>query len=176
MSKRRVRSVVALAFLLFFLATLFIIANILLNKYSVPPKEERLNNLEECLGIDDLTELPDSYIANDIEAALSKYSNWDNLFLSENFKKKYKNRKSILENAERIARVTSGISYISGDPVVIIFAENKCSIFDTDESDNITTEYYFKYLLNEKGEIDDLLLLEKRDVYTINGKPVRSEQ
>ncbi|MBO4373876.1 MAG: hypothetical protein J5829_02105 [Lachnospiraceae bacterium] len=176
MSKRRVRLVAALVVFLFVLAILLIVAHIMLNKYSVPQKEERLKNLEECLGIDDLTNLPDSYIANDIEAALSKYTNWDNLFLSENFKNKYKNRKNILENVERITRVTSGISYISGEPVVIIFAENKRSIFDRDESDCKTTEYYFKYLLNEEGEIDDLILLEKRDVYTINGEPVRSEQ
>ena len=50
--------------------------------------------------------------------------------------------------------------------------QKKSDIFDTDESDDITTEYYFRYVLNEAGEIDDLILLKKQDVYTINGEPV----
>ncbi len=60
----------------------------------------------------------------------------------------------------------------NGDYVVIIFAEKKHRIFDIDESDDVTTQYRFKYVLNDAGEIDDLILLKKMDVYTINGEPV----
>ena len=45
-------------------------------------------------------------------------------------------------------------------------------VFDIDESDDVTTQYRFKYVLNDAGEIDDLILLKKMDVYTINGEPV----
>ena len=148
------------------------LGNYLLNRYSIPPKEERLYNLRVYMGISDLTELDESDIASDIEAALSKYTNWDNLFLSEHFKKKYKNRKNILDDVSNIADISSGITYWDREPIVIIFAEKKTSLFDTDESDDVTTEYHFRYVLNKEGEIDDLILLKKQDVYTINGEPV----
>jgi hypothetical protein len=31
-------------------------------------------------------------------------------------------------------------------------------------------------VLNEAGEIDDLILLKKRDTYTINGEPVDEDE
>ena len=146
--------------------------NYLLNKYSIPTKEERLNNLKVNYGITDLNDVDQSLIAGDICAALSKYTNWDNLFLSEGFKKKYKNRRNVLEDVNNIANIHSGLDYENGEYIVIIFADKKHGIFDTDESDDITTEYYFKYVRNEAGEIDDLILVKKQDVYTINGEPV----
>ena len=151
---------------------LVFVGNYLLNKYSIPAKEERLNNLKVYYGINDLNDVDQSLIAGDICAALSKYTNWDNLFLSEHFKRKYKNRRNILEDVNNIANVHSGLDYENGEYIVIIFAEKEHSIFDTDESDDITTEYYFKYVLNDAGEIDDLILLKKQDVYTINGEPI----
>ena len=161
------------AVVIFLLGSIFFyVGNHLLNRYSVPPKQDRLNNLKAEYGITDLKELDASLIAGDIDAALSKYTNWDNLFLSEHFKKKYKNRKNILDDTDNIANISSGLDSEYGSDVVIIFAEKKRSIFDMDESDDITTEYYFRYVLNEAGEIDDLILLKKRDTYTMSGEPV----
>ena len=171
MSNRK-KTCVIVASVLIVISMFIVLANYLLNKYSVPDKAERLNNLRKCYGISDLNELDRSLIAGDIQAALSEYTNWDNLFLSENFKTKYKNRKSILDDVSNIANIRSGLSYENGDYVVIIFAEKKHDFFDTDESDDITTEYRFKYVLNDAGEIDDLILLNKQDVYTIDGEPV----
>lgn len=150
--------------------------NYLLNIYSVPPKQDRIANLKSEYGITSLNELDPSLIAGDIDAALSNYTNWDNLFLSEHFKEKYKNRRNILDDADNITNISSGLDYKYGDDVVIIFAEKKGSIFDTDESDDITTEYYFRYVLNEAGEIDDLILLKKRDTYTMSGEPVDEDE
>ncbi len=162
--------IIASVLLLATITILFI--NYLLNKYSIPDKAERLNNLRNCYGITDLNELDRSLIAGDIQAALSKYTNWDNLFLSEHFKTKYKNRKNLLDDVNNIATIRSGLTNENGDYIVIIFAEKKHRIFDTDESDDVTTQYRFKYVLNDAGEIDDLILLNKLDVYTINGEPV----
>ncbi len=149
-----------------------LLINYILNKYSIPSKEERFYNLRVYSGITDLTQLDASDISHDIHAALSKYTNWDNLFLSENFKEKYKNRRNILDDVNNIADIHSGLDYENGEYIVIIFAEKTAPLFDTDESDNVTTMYYFKYVLNEAGEIDDLILLKKQDVYTINGEPI----
>ncbi|MBR0148136.1 MAG: hypothetical protein IJM23_02945 [Lachnospiraceae bacterium] len=151
---------------------LMLLVNYLLNKYSIPDKTERLNNLKKCYGITDLKEMDRSLIVGDIQAALSRYTNWDTLFLSEHFKTKYKNRKNILDDVNNIANIRSGLTNENGDYVVIIFAEKKHRIFDIDESDDVTTQYRFKYVLNDAGEIDDLILLKKMDVYTINGEPV----
>lgn len=41
-----------------------------------------------------------------------------------------------------------------------------------DESDDISYLLLFEYQLNAENEIDDLTLLNKAEVYTINGEPV----
>ena len=146
--------------------------NALFDRYSVPDKEERRQNLILSSGTSKMSE---SNTAHEITLALSRHTNWDNLFLSENFKRKYKSRKKLLDDVRHISKVSSGITHQGNDTVVIIFAEKKSGLFDADESDDVTTEYYFKYILDDNGEIDDLVLLEKRDVYTINGEPVNSE-
>ncbi|MBO4374743.1 MAG: hypothetical protein J5829_06520 [Lachnospiraceae bacterium] len=173
MNENKLKKVVAIVVsILLMLGVAVIICNYLLNKYSVPDKEQRLRNLKATYGTEDIKGIDRSIIAGDIKAALSKYTNWDNLFLSEHFKEKYKNRKNIIDDVNNIRDIRSGLTLEYGDDVVIIFAEKKSGIFDTDESDDITTEYYFRYVLNEAGEIDDLILLKKQDVYTINGEPV----
>jgi hypothetical protein len=139
------------------------------NEYSIPSKEERLNNLLVYSGSEAINE---DIIANDIKAALSKYTNWDNLFLSEHFKQKYKNRNNILDDVNDIIRVRRGRSDKYGENVIVIFADRRGSFIDTDETDDITTNYYFRYILDDRGEVDDLILLEKEDVYTTTGTPV----
>ena len=170
MKKRSLKKLIFLsAVIAAAVAFIIIFGNYMLDRYSVPDKEERRHNLILSSGSDKMSE---SNIAHELTLALSCHTNWDNLFLSEHFKEKYKNRRNILDDVNNIANVRSGLEYENGEYVVIIFAEKKHSIFDTDDSDDITTEYYFKYVLNDMGEIDDLILLNKQDVYTINGEPV----
>ena len=163
------KSVVITLTVLLTLGVIAIFTNFLLDRYSVPDKEERIENLILSTGTDKLSE---SGIANEISIALSRHTNWDNLFLSDNFKTKYKNRKNILDDTGHISNISSGLTWRDGNPVVLIFARKKTSLFDNDESDDITTEYSFKYTLNENGEIDDLILLEKNDIYTMSGDHV----
>ncbi len=145
------------------------VRNIFLNGYSTLSKEERVRNMISGYGSDKMNE---SAEAREIQACLSKYSNWDNLFLSENFKMKYKNRKYFLSDVNNISRISNGIDRKYGKNAVIIYAEKKSGIFDMDESDDITTVYHFRYVMDNAGEIDDLILLEKYDVYTLNGERV----
>lgn len=144
--------------------------NYFLNKYSVPNKEERINNMVVYQG---RNELNSDDVANEIQSAIAKYTNWDNLFLSANFKKKFKNKQGIIENVNDFSDFwCTDTEYENKNNVIIIYANKKNSIFDKDESDNITTKYYFEYKLNDNNEIDDLILLKKMDVYTIDGSPV----
>lgn len=163
------RPVFLLAIVAVTVTFLIVFGNYMLDKYSVPDKDERRNNLIVSSGSDKMSE---SNIAHELTLALSRHTNWDNLFLSDNFKKKYKNRENILDDVPHISKVSSGITYQGDDTVVIIFAEKKHRLFDTDGSDDVTTEYYFKYILDDNDEIDDLILLKKQDVYTINGEPI----
>ena len=158
--------------IILFLTLIVVLSKHLLNEHSVAPKAERRQNLIDLQGTDRLSE---DRIGHEISLAFQKYTNWDNLFLSENFKKKYKNRKSFLDDVWSIEDVYSGIDRIHGEKSIAIYAQRKSSIFDRDESDDITTEYCFRYVLDEAGEVDDLILIEKRDVYTIDGMPVGSD-
>ena len=134
----------------------------------VPSKNERINNMMIYRGSTNIT---DEDIMNDIESVLSKYSNWDNLFLSDQFKAKYKNRNDFIDDAWKISKISSGIDETK-DSQIIIYAEHKVPFWDGDESDNIATRYVFKYYRNAEGQLDDLELVDKRDVYIINGEPI----
>lgn len=161
---------------LFFIIILFtILGNWFMNKYSIPNKEERLNNLKIYSGISDLNELSDSELCAEVKAALDVYTNWDNLFLSDNFKKKYKNKTAFLENVRNIKYVWDAIDDEYGDNGVAIYAERRHGMFES-KMDEITTVYHFQYVLNEAGEIDDLILKSKGDIYTFNGEPVEGEE
>ena len=172
----RTHSLIRLVCMIAVIATvvvlLVVFGNVMFDRYSVPNKDDRRQNLILSSGTSKMSE---SNIAHEITLALSRHTNWDNLFLSESFKRKYKSRKKLLDDVRHISKVSSGITHQGNDTVVIIFAEKKSGLFDADESDDVTTEYYFKYILDDNGEIDDLILLEKRDVYTINGEPVNPE-
>lgn len=139
----------------------------ILSKFSFPPKDVRLQNMMENYGVSTMDQ---SLVVNEIDAALQKYSNWDNLFLSNDFKKKFKNRGGIIDDIRHVASISSGINAEYEEDVVVIYAEIKSGLFDNDDSDDITTEYHFRYVLDENGEIDDLVLLSKQDIYTINGE------
>ena len=156
-------SLIIIAFIVGWGAEYFVCRN------RVPSKNERINNMMIYRGS---TELTNEDTENDIESALSKYTNWDNLFLSDKFKSKYKNRRSFIDDVWKISKVTSGVDDTK-DNQIIIYAEHKVPFWDRDESDNIATRYVFKYYRNDNGELDDLELIDRKDVYIINGEPVQ---
>ena len=146
------------------------LGNYCLNKFSITDKERRIENRLLYLGT---AEMDDNDIANEIELVLRKHTNWDNLFLSEHFKDKFKTRKNILDNVNSAGDIWCGAVHENGvNNTVVVLANHKKSIFDRDESDDISSMYRFQYVLNDAGEIDDLILIEKTEVYTIDGQPV----
>ncbi len=58
------------------------------------------------------------------------------LFLSDNFKNKYKDRSNIIDDVREIEAVNCYPDY-SEENVVVVLAEKKHKIFDRDESDDI---------------------------------------
>lgn len=142
------------------------IFNYVMNKYSVPSKEERKKNM---LAYQEKTEMDANDIADEISYALEKYTNWDNLFLSEKFKSKFKNKKGIIGNTWNIENIDchSAKPYGMGD--VIVITVNYRNGFFNDETDAVSTEFYYEYGLDANNEIDDLILKDKRNIYTFNG-------
>lgn len=170
MNKKLKMNMKMLVIIVLLISIVIILCNYFLNKYSVLNKEERINNMAVYQG---KNELNGGDVANEIQSAIAKYTNWDNLFLSVNFKKKFKSKYGIIENVNDYSDFWCIDSeYENKKNVIVIYANKKKSIFDKDESDNVTTKYYFEYKLNDKNEIDDLLLLKKMDIYTIDGAPV----
>lgn len=140
-----------------------------MNRYSVPDKEERKRNM---LTYQNKTEMDTNDIANEIEYALEKYTNWDNLFLSDDFKAKFKNRKNIIGNTSKIENIScySGKQYGLGD-VVVVTVDYRKGLFE-DETEATSTEFYYEYKIDSNNEIDDLILKDKKNIYTFNGEVV----
>ena len=91
----RTHSLIRLVCMIAVIATvvvlLVVFGNVMFDRYSVPNKDDRRQNLILSSGTSKMSE---SNIAHEITLALSRHTNWDNLFLSENFKRKYKSRKN----------------------------------------------------------------------------------
>ena len=146
-----------------------IIVNKVMNYYSVPSKEVRISNMmrfqeKNCMDEND--------VANEIGFALEKYTNWDNLFLSEHFKEKYKNRNAIVDDTSRIDSISCYSDKNYGlDNIIVINVKYKKGLFQ-DETEAKTTKYYYQYELDMNGEIDDLILIDRENVYTFDGEPI----
>ena len=132
-------------------------------------KEERINNMLVYSGTQVLS---NTDYADEIQAALSGKINWDSLFLSDSFKKKFKDRKHILGDVRSIVDVWIGIDYAHDDNEVLVYVEQNDGIFDRDDTDDITSKYRLKYILDDNGEIDDLVILDRQEISTMTGEPV----
>ena len=132
--------------------------------YSI--KERLLNGT-----ITGFTEIqPDS----ELECALVWFNDWDDLFLSNNFKNKFKNRRGIIENIDDYDNISGFYSYDNGVKYLAIYADKKKTFFDffNQDYDDISTEFYFDYKIDDKGWLDDVDLIKKIDIYTSTGLPV----
>ena len=112
---------------------------------------------------------------NEFDAALSKYEKWDNLFVTNNFKQKFKNYRGIINDIDNYQHLLGGYDYEEFDKKVIyISAEKKKTFLDFFNSnyDDISTEFYFDYKVDDKGWLDDVTLLKRVDVLSITGEPV----
>ena len=98
---------------------------------------------------------------------------FDDLALTENFKMKYKKGSDIILGIKNIENLRAGNGLYDGKNVVIIFADRKESIIDIiKKNEPITTEFHFEYKLNDEGLLDDLILVDSYDTYSINGEKI----
>ena len=151
------------------MSVIFMLVNYFQHNYGMPTKEERINNMLVYSGTQVLS---NTDYADEIQAALSGKINWDSLFLSDSFKKKFKDRKHILGDVRNIVDVWTGIDYAHYDNEVLVYVEQNNGIFDKDDTDDITSKYRLKYILDDNGEIDDLVILDRQEISTMTGEPV----
>ena len=111
---------------------------------------------------------------SELEGALVWFNNWDDLFLSNNFKNKFKNRRGIIENIDDYDNISGFYSYDNGVKYLAIYADKKKTFLDffNQDYDDISTEFYFDYKIDDKGWLDDVDLIKKIDIYTSTGLPV----
>lgn len=97
---------------------------------------------------------------------------WDKLPLSKKFLSKYKKRKDIIKNIDSYEKVFSvGAEHIiNDDNMVVLTGDKKDSILTILNSSYVSTRFYFKYILNENDELDDVEFIRKVDVDSTTGK------
>ena len=93
--------------------------------------------------------------------------NWSRLYLSENFRKKYKNKFDITKYAGRFVSYDAGSTTENGEKLIIIYYL-KVSLLDFDDSDSIRYSLYFRYTATDDGLLDDVefVRMEKCDPMT----------
>ena len=112
-------------------------------------------------------------VCNEICYLLEKYNNWNNLFLTDKFKTRFKNRQDVINDINDYKDITGGYDYDEFNrKVVVIFATKKKNIVEifNIQDEDITTEFYFDFETNQDGWIDDLTLLKRIDVDSATGK------
>lgn len=99
--------------------------------------------------------------------ALQWYSNWDNLFLTNHFKEKFKNCKNLASNINDINFASSfrDNNYLDGKLLIGVYGNKKKSILDVLNPDyiDIDRSYYFDYKVDENGYLDDVELVGHQD-------------
>lgn len=113
----------------------------------------------------DVNRIPNR-VTNDYVSALRcvfERKNWDGL-VTENFKKKYKNKHDITEYAGRFVSYDAGSTIENGEKLIIISYQTQ-SLLDFDNSESVQYDMYFRYKTTNDGLLDDVefVRLEKRD-------------
>ena len=93
--------------------------------------------------------------------------NIDILPLSENFRKKYKNKFDITEHAGRFVSYGAGSVVENGEKLILISYDTQ-SLLDFDDSESVQHDLYFRYKTTDDGLLDDVefVRMEKRNPMT----------
>lgn len=131
---------------------------------------------------DDLNELAikikddDDAVGLILILAIEGYVDWDKLKLSDKFKKKYRNGRSIIDNVDEYQHFSSGYDVEFGwhkKNTVWLTGDKYDNIFNTLKyGDAVSTEFCFEYYVDENNLLDDVKLIRKKDVFSINGERV----
>ena len=93
----------------------------------------------------------------------------ERLPLSENFRKKYKNKFDITEHAGRFVRYGAGSVIENGEKLLMI-CYLKESLFDFDDSKGVRYYLYFKYKTTDDGLLDDVEFVRMEKCNPMTGR------
>ena len=124
------------------------------------------NSIEELEnGRLQLNDVNDVGIVEIMDLVLYDKTLWNKLPLSENFKQKFKLPKSIIKKYDNYNHISSGKSYdFEKNNVVSIYCAERENIISMITGKNISTEYYFEYIIDKNNQLDDLILLKEVDI------------
>ena len=112
-------------------------------------------------------------VFKNILLAIENYVSFDDLAVSDNFKKKYKNGNDIIPNKNQYSDFSTGYMTENGKHIISIFADKKETLIDIiKDNEPITTMFYFEYKIDDEGLLDDLILVDSYDVYSITGEKI----
>ena len=90
---------------------------------------------------------------------------WQKLPLSSSFRNKYSAPKSLIKKYNKYESISTGAELdYKKDNVVSIYCIERDSIFSLINNRNISTIYYFEYILDANNQLDDLILLKEVDI------------
>ncbi|MBR1455315.1 MAG: hypothetical protein IJ593_11855 [Lachnospiraceae bacterium] len=136
--------------------------------------EEIMKTSVESINID--SEIDHASVGLVLRLAIEGDCDWDTLKLSDNFKTKFKNGKNIISNRDDYQSFSSGYDYDFGffkDYTIWLCGDKFDNIFNILKyGDAVSTEFYFEYKVDENNLLDDVKLIRKKDVFSINGERV----
>ena len=123
-------------------------------------KIEKIENSDEKYeGVDSLG------LIETVEILFYNKSLWSKLPISGNFIKKFRNPKGIIKKYNDYESISVGYTnYLDKEKVLFIDCVERDNIVSLATGKNITTYYTFEYVINDKNQLDDLILLKEVDI------------
>ena len=151
------------------------------NKYVASNKHFVENYLK--INIEDIKikNIEDIYnVGLTLSLAIEGYTDWDKLELSDKFKTKFKNKNCIIENHNEYEKFDFGSNtemLLRGKKNVWIYGDKWDNVINTLKyGEPVSTEFIFEYELDENNLLDDVKLIRKKDVYSLNVTRVDGEK
>ena len=104
--------------------------------------------------------------------AIENYVSFDNLALTDNFKKKYKNGNDIVPHKWIYSYIVTYDEKNDGNELIEVHAEKYERPFASAYESSVTTVFCYECIRNENGFLDDMILLEKYDADTATLTPL----
>ena len=165
-----------ISFVIAAFAVVFVLFNIwifMIHEYGTSDLETRKFNMLISGTIDIDPEM-------ELLHALQWYSNWDHLFLSDNFKNKYKKRQNILNEVDELNSMSVVAVYgdDSRQKLIGISGLKKRNVFEmlNPDSVEIYRVYNFKYIVDSNGYLDDVELVGYKDFDAETGFPIGEDE
>lgn len=131
--------------------------------YKYTPLWETIYNLNN--NESGISKIDDMGVVEVIDVLFYNKKMWDKLPLSKNFKDKFHSQKNIIKKYDIYEHISCGRSYdFNKKNVIRLYCIERDNIISLITGKNISTIYYFEYILDDNNQLDDLILLKEEDI------------